>query len=141
MKKAFLLLAALVCARIGSAQEIVADTVRSTPPYYYCEIITGHLPTHRNNGILFDFGQKSGVWKYNYLTDTAGNKLLFSSGMDAVNYMGSLGWEFVQAYASGKDNDISHYVLRIAPARLATLQQERLLSPPDREKPGKKAQK
>lgn len=141
MKKTLLLFAALVCARIGSAQEIVADTVRSTPPYYYCEIIASHLPTYRDNGVLFDFGQQTGAWKYNYLTDATGNKLLFSSGMDAVNYMGSLGWEFVQAYASGKDSDISHYILRIAPARLATLQQERLLSPPDREKPGKKAQK
>ncbi|WP_288238235.1 hypothetical protein [uncultured Alistipes sp.] len=137
MKKALFLFAALACAGFGSAQEITADTVRATPPYYYCEIIAGHLPTHRSNGVLFDFGQKTGAWKYNYLTDAAGNKLLFSSGMDAVNYMGSLGWEFVQAYASGKDNDISHYVLRITPARLATTQREALLAPPEREKPRK----
>ena len=104
MKKALLLLAALTYAGFGSAQNVAADTVPALPPYIYCEIMADHLPTYRDSGVLFDFGQKVGATKYNYLTDAAGNKLLFSSGIEALNYMVCRGWEFVQAYASGDNN-------------------------------------
>ena len=109
MKKALLLLAALTYAGFGSAQNVAADTVPALPPYIYCEIMADHLPTYRDSGVLFDFGQKVGATKYNYLTDAAGNKLLFSSGIEALNYMVCRGWEFVQAYASGDNNGLTHY--------------------------------
>lgn len=67
--------------------------------------------------MLFDFGQKTEVLKYNYLTDAAGNRLLFNSGIEALNYMVCRGWELVQAYTSGEENSLTHYLLRIAPAR------------------------
>ena len=72
MKKVLFLLAALAYAGLGSAQSIEADTLPTLPPHVYCEITAHHLPTHRNNGVLFDFGQKTEVLKYNYLTDAAG---------------------------------------------------------------------
>lgn len=87
MKKILFLLAALAYAGLGSAQSIEADTLPTLPPHVYCEITAHHLPTHRNNGVLFDFGQKTEVLKYNYLTDAAGNRLLFNSGIEALNYM------------------------------------------------------
>ena len=135
MKRVLFLLAALAYAGLGSAQSIEADTLPALPPHVYCEITAHHLPTHRNNGVLFDFGQKVGATKYNYLTDAAGNKLLFSSGIEALNYMVCRGWEFVQAYASGDNNGLTHYLLRIAPARLTAEQRAALLAPPEREKP------
>lgn len=118
MKKILFLLAALAYAGLGSAQSIEADTLPTLPPHVYCEITAHHLPTHRNNGVLFDFGQKTEVLKYNYLTDAAGNRLLFNSGIEALNYMVCRGWELVQAYTSGEENSLTHYLLRIAPARL-----------------------
>lgn len=140
MKKALLLLAALTYAGFGSAQNIEADTVPALPPYVYCEIMADHLPTYRDSGVLFDFGQKVGATKYNYLTDAAGNKLLFSSGIEALNYMVCRGWELVQAYTSGEENSLTHYLLRIAPARLTAEQRTALLTPLQGEnpKPGKK---
>ena len=135
MKKVLLLLAALTYAGFGSAQNVAADTVPALPPYVYCEIMADHLPTYRDSGVLFDFGQKVGATKYNYLTDAAGNKLLFSSGIETLNYMVCRGWEFVQAYASGDNNGLTHYLLRIAPARLTAEQRAALLAPPAREKP------
>ena len=65
MKKILFLLAALAYAGLGSAQSIEADTLPTLPPHVYCEIPAHHLPTHRNNGVLFDFGQKTEVLKYN----------------------------------------------------------------------------
>ena len=120
MKKILFLLAALAYAGLGSAQSIEADTLPTLPPHVYCEITAHHLPTHRNNGVLFDFGQKTEVLKYNYLTDAAGNRLLFNSGIEALNYMVCRGWELVQAYTSGEENSLTHYLLRIAPAYSAT---------------------
>lgn len=139
MKKALLLLAALTYAGFGSAQNVAADTVPALPPYVYCEIMADHLPTYRDSGVLFDFGQKVGATKYNYLTDAAGNKLLFSSGIEALNYMVCRGWELVQAYTSGEENSLTHYLLRIAPARLTAEQRTALLTPLQGEnpKPGK----
>lgn len=135
MKRVLFLLAALAYAGLGSAQSIEADTLPTLPPHVYCEITAHHLPTHRDNGVLFDFGQKTEVLKYNYLTDAAGNRLLFNSGIEALNYMVCRGWEFVQAYASGDNNGLTHYLLRIAPARLTAEQRAALLAPPEREKP------
>ena len=135
MKKALFLFAALTCAGFGSAQNIMADTVSALPSCVYCEIMANHLPTHRDSGVLFDFGQKTGALKYNYLTDAAGNKLLFNSGIEALNHMVCRGWEFVQAYTSGENSSLTHYLLRIAPARLTAEQRAALLAPPEREKP------
>ena len=53
MKKVLFLLAALAYAGLGSAQSIEADTLPALPPHVYCEITAHHLPTHRNNGVLF----------------------------------------------------------------------------------------
>ena len=126
MKKVLFLLAALAYAGLGSAQSIEADTLPALPPHVYCEITAHHLPTHRNNGVLFDFGQKTEVLKYNYLTDAAGNRLLFNSG--------------IEAYTSGEENSLTHYLLRIVPARLTAEQRTALLTPLQGEnpKPGKK---
>ena len=135
MKKALFLFAALTCAGFGSAQNIMADTVPALPSCVYCEIMANHLPTHRDSGVLFDFGQKTGALKYNYLTDAAGNKLLFNSGIEALNHMVCRGWEFVQAYTSGENSSLTHYLLRIAPARLTAEQRAALLTPPERERP------
>lgn len=125
-------------AETAAAQSSAADTL---PDYFYCEIAAPHLPVHRATGVLFDFGQKTGAWRYNFLTDEAGNKLLFGSGIEALNYMIRQGWEFVQAYASGKEGDISHYLLRITPERLTDAQRAGLLAPPKREPPKKEDKK
>ena len=132
MKRVLFLLAALAYAGLGSAQSIEADTLPTLPPHVYCEITAHHLPTHRDNGVLFDFGQKTEVLKYNYL--------LFSSGIEVLNYMVCRGWELVQAYTSGEENSLTHYLLRIAPARLTAEQRTELLTPLQGEnpKPGKK---
>ena len=135
MKRVLFQLAALAYAGLGSAQSIEADTLPTLPPHVYCEITAHHLPTHRDNGVLFDFGQKTEVLKYNYLTDAAGNRLLFNSGIEALNYMVCRGWELVQAYTSGEENSLTHYLLRIAPARLTAEQRTELLTPLQGENP------
>ncbi|MCM1151817.1 MAG: hypothetical protein NC209_07520 [Alistipes sp.] len=84
------------------------------PDYLYCEIVCSHLPVTGGNSVIFDVGQKIGYWRYEILNDAEGRAYLFNSGIQALNYMTSRGWEFVQAYTSGEKHNKTHFLLRIA---------------------------
>lgn len=95
-----------------------AELPAAVPEYLYCRIISSHLPRPWGDTVYFDFGQETGYWKYNMLTDSEGCELVFNSGIQALNYMTTRGWEFVQAYTSGEKNEYVHMLLRIAAAEL-----------------------
>lgn len=110
------------------AKSVSENRLSALSSCVFCEIITDHLPTAKANPVLFDFGQATGAWKYNYLTDEAGNKLYFNSGIEALNYMVRRGWEFVQAYSSGEDNAVIHFLLRISVEKLTDKERTALFS-------------
>lgn len=99
--------------------------------YLYAELIGSHLPSYRGDGVIFDFGQTTGAWSYNWLTDEQGRKIRFDSMVEALNYMLRQRWEFVQAYTSGKDNEKTHYLLRIRTEEIPDLLRIQLPSTPD----------
>lgn len=66
--------------------------------------------------------------------------LPFNSGIEALNYMIFRGWEFVQAYVSGKDANHTHYLLHLPSSVLTPQQREQLLTPP-RSKPTRQSRK
>lgn len=81
----------------------------------YCQLL-GHgkwMSTKVN--VTVDFGQETNFWrKYldHYLVDENGNKIKFNSMVDAMNYMGRLGWEFEQAYVVTVGNqNVYHWLL------------------------------
>lgn len=106
------------------------------PRYLYCEIICNARPQPWGTSVIFDFGQETDYWRYNMLTDSEGNDLLFNSGIQALNYMTGRGWEFVQAYASGENNRDIHMLLRIAACKLPEEVLSHALAVP-RRNPGK----
>lgn len=61
---------------------------------------------HNGIYVVFDFGQPM-TKKNRLITDAGGRAITFNSCIDALNYMVCRGWEFVQAYAAGEDNDFS----------------------------------
>ena len=142
MKRTLILLTFLACCCAVPAKGQAPTAFRpasigaETPAWFYCEIIGSHLPGHRGNGVLFDFGQKTEAWAYNWLTDAEGRRLIFNSGIEALNYMVSRGWEFVQAYTSGEENQTAHFLLRIAASRLSEAGRETLLAAPPVQKAG-----
>lgn len=79
---------------------------------------------------MIDFGQQTKAFGYNWLKDSEENKILFNSSIEALNYMTSRGWEFVQAYTSGEDNKCTHLLLRMATSQLTELQKTTLLAEP-----------
>ncbi|MGL4364461.1 MAG: hypothetical protein ACRCSB_04585 [Bacteroidales bacterium] len=82
--------------------------------FAYCELLgTGKLFSKKVN-VQADFGQQTSFWKgTDYLKDSEGRKLTFNSMVDAMNFMGTEGWEFVQAYVVtvGSQN-VYHWLLK-----------------------------
>jgi len=85
MKKFFLLLVVMLACNFATAQQKV-----------YCELL-GHGKLFSTKvTVTVDFGQNQ--WQNNKLVDENGKNIVFNSMVDAMNFMGKLGWEFEQAY-------------------------------------------
>lgn len=82
--------------------------------FVYCELLgTSKLLSSKVN-VKVDFGQATSFWKgVAYLKDEKGKNRNFNSMVDAMNFMGKEGWEFVQAYVvtSGNQN-VYHWLLK-----------------------------
>lgn len=76
------------------------DTI--SEKYVYALLMGYGNPLSFKVKIEIDYGQAVDYWSWNnqkILRDETGKAIKFNSMVDAMNYMGSLGWEFVQAYA------------------------------------------
>ena len=96
MKKLlFLFMAVLACNYVIAQQKV------------YCEIVGTQKFAKSQVTVGIDFGQ---------LVGDDGKPLSFNSMVDAMNYMGSLGWEFEQAYVvtmpgMGGGQNVYHWLL------------------------------
>ncbi|HEX2936516.1 MAG TPA: hypothetical protein VHO72_14265 [Bacteroidales bacterium] len=81
--------------------------------FEYCEIIKKPKYATRKIAIQIDFGQQLNLLENTDLKDENGNSVEFYSMIEALNYMGTFGWEFVQAYVvvDGESSDV-HYILK-----------------------------
>ena len=82
----------------------------------YCEIVGTEKFLSSKVTIEVDFGQQRSVWTngryYKTLVDENGKKLEFQSMVDAMNYMGTLGWKFEQAYVvTVNKQNVYHWLL------------------------------
>jgi len=101
-----------------SKDNIIIDSVSVTKSYVYCEIVgtAGLLSTKVK--IDIDYGQEVSFWNQDRrLKDENGKSIKFNSMVDALNYMGTLGWEFVQAYvvtipSMGSQQNVYHWLLK-----------------------------
>jgi len=95
MKKLIFSLLIIFCSLAVNAQK----------NYVYCELVgTGKLMSSKVN-VQADFGQKTSVWKgVGYIKGEDGKAISFNSMVDAMNYFGNQGWEFVQAYVVTANN-------------------------------------
>lgn len=104
MKK-FLFFTALLFAVVVSAQE--------APKYIYAEIVGTGKFLSKKVSIEIDYGQATTIWQSNRIKNEDGSNKEFNSMVDAMNYMGALGWEFQQAYVVtiGQQN-VYHWLMR-----------------------------
>lgn len=113
MKKLlFLFMAVLACNYVIAQQKV------------YCEIVGTQKFAKSQVTVGIDFGQEDamrtnalgGVASRNKLVGDDGKPFSFNSMVDAMNYMGSLGWEFEQAYVvtmpgMGGGQNVYHWLL------------------------------
>ena len=105
MKRVIIFLLATICTTTVYAQNRV-----------YCEIVEP-AQLGKKVKIIIDFGQEREKSKgQQALVNKDGEIIKFNSKIDALNYMTTLGWDFVQAYtvATGSGGSVSssiHWVL------------------------------
>lgn len=81
----------------------------------YCEIVSQQVGLLKKKvQIKVDFGDPKGVFNSNdILCNDDGKKIEFNSMIDALNYMSSQGWRFVNAYSMVDGTEhIYHYIMR-----------------------------
>lgn len=102
MKKILILAVLAMMAVSASAQKRV-----------FCEIVGTQGFMSKKVTVTIDIGQAQSAFKWQGLVDENGEPMRFNSMVDAMNYMGSLGWEFEQAYTIGdaKSGYTYHFML------------------------------
>jgi hypothetical protein len=104
MKKIVLLIAFGMIMSFASAQV----------KFVYCEIVgTGNLLGTKVT-IVIDYGESVKFLEDKRVKDDQGKVQKFNSMIDALNYMGYQGWEFVQAYVvtHNSNTNVYHYLLK-----------------------------
>lgn len=114
MKKTILILFAIILSSNLFAQE--------QPEYVFSQIVGTSKFLSRKITIEIDFGQKMKFFADNRLKDEkTGRPKVFNSMIDALNYMGSKGWEFAQAYVINTENqNVYHYLMKKSFIKLDT---------------------
>lgn len=80
----------------------------------YCELVGTEKLLSSKVIVTVDFGQETSFWTRSskqYLVDKKGKAISFNSMVDAMNYMGRLGWKFEQAYVVTVSNQNVHHWL------------------------------
>lgn len=127
MKKIFCLLL-LSCLFICNS---VAQENVSSESFVYCEL-QGKSKTFKNKvTVNIDMGQRVKTFsrKNRKLVDENNKPIEFNSMIDAMNYMGQMGWEFVQAYAvTIGETNVYHWLLKKEISKFTPEEQASILS-------------
>lgn len=111
MKKVILLVLLLCSTCMVSAQQ---NEPKEGTHRAYCELLGYAKFMSSKINVNLDFGQKSSFWTGNKgtLVDESGKVLEFQSMVDAMNFMGKLGWKFIQAYVvTASSQNVYHWLL------------------------------
>jgi len=92
---------------------IRAASTDSVQSWVYCEIIGTQKLLSTKVSVEIDYGQRRKWFSDQRIRDEEGTVKNFNSMVDAMNYLGANGWEFVQAYAASTGNqNVYHWLLR-----------------------------
>lgn len=95
---------------------LIALFVANAQGKIYCELLGTQGFLSKKVTVEVDFGQQSKFFSDNRLVDEKGQVIVFNSMVDAMNYMGTLGWEFEQAYvvtlgSGASSSNVYHWLL------------------------------
>lgn len=80
------------------------DTTSVKRTEQYAELIAIPKMMSVKYNFTIDYGDKMSLWKDNRIKDDNGKVATFNSIADAMNYMNSIGWEFVNSYTISGGN-------------------------------------
>jgi hypothetical protein len=117
MKKTILLLALALTPELIFAQTAKADSItkwdKSLQTEEYVMVTATAKPFSSKVSISLDYGQSVKPFSGNYVQDENGRAVFFNSVVDALNYMNSQGWEFINAYTITVSNqNVYHYLMK-----------------------------
>lgn len=97
--------------------------------YIYCQIVGTAKFMSNKLVITIDFGQEAKFFSDQRLRDQNGDPIVFNSMIDAMNWMGNDGWEFMQAYVvtMGQQN-VYHWLLKLNLSTLSEQERSEILS-------------
>ena len=115
MKKLFITAVLLIAFGFSGS---FAQTVNGTPlkdiDVDYVQIVGKAKAMSAKVTVDIDFGQENSYWtnKDTQINDENGNKIVFNSMIDALNFMSKNGYEFVTAYTVTLGNqNVYHYLM------------------------------
>jgi len=107
MKRTFILYLALFNSLASFAQ---ADTSKVEQ---YCQVIASPKLLSNKVTIDIDFGEEKSFWMDTRLKTDAGKIKKFNTIIDALNYLGSEGWIFINAFPVRMgETEIYHFAFR-----------------------------
>lgn len=114
MKK-LIIIAVLMFGMTTTAQTVNGFTFEEIDQEFVQIVGTAKLMSNRVN-ITINFGQENKVWNSKddgIILDASGKKKKFNTMIDALNFMHSMGYDYVDAYAITLGNqNVYHYLLR-----------------------------
>lgn len=99
----------------SSAQVVVGgQDINQMDNVKYCEIVGQGKLFSSKLKIVIDYGQKVNIWKGpQKIQKSNGKPMVFQSMVDALNFMESNGWEYVNSYVVTVGNqNVYHWLLR-----------------------------
>lgn len=95
--------------------------------YLYAQLLgIGKLFSDKVN-VSIDFGQNTTFFEDTRLRDDKGKIVVFNSMVDAMNWMGSQGWEFVQAYVvTVNQQNVYHWLLKLNTNKMSAEQLQQI---------------
>lgn len=107
MKRTFILYLALINSLASFAQ---ADTSKVEQ---YCQVIASPKLLSNKVTIDIDFGEEKSFWMDTRFKTDAGKLKKFNTIIDALNYMGSKGWIFINAFPVRMgETEIYHFAFK-----------------------------
>lgn len=107
MKKVVIISIVLLSSIVSNAQ---TDTSKVEQ---YCQLILMQRLLSNKVTIELDFGEEKSFWKDTRLKTANGKIKKFNTIIDAMNYMGTAGWIFINAYPIRTgESEIYHFAFK-----------------------------
>lgn len=125
MKRFIIVLIACICisSNLKAQQEVPVDSMQ----FIYCQLVGTQKLLSNKMTVSLDFGQLNKFGSDQRLRDKNGEVIVFNSMVDAMNWMGAQGWEFVQAYVAPVGNqNVYHWLLKKSTKKMSTEEKNKI---------------